>query len=851
MTLRRALWALTVGLVLAYAGAASAAPAGVPAVSGSSITAESLVLVYGTNFEDPALRVNLQIEPSPKPDAKPPTDAELTASLERVLAGQAQWPAEPGPKDPTWHMTTTHQDNVLATDALGSTGASQIKIMRVRNSVGVSAPYVLNRPEIWGLSPHRLCPGQAATVWGPNVGWAASTNGYSWFGVVNDAGKVVTILKGYFPSQNQQQGRVQEFRFYRSILLPADLAPGTYKLYCWNGFGDVGWSEAGHALTVGAPPAPRPVVEVKQRGAVGDGETDDTAAFDQALAEAAKTGGKVLVAPGQYLLSHTLALPEGVSLVGMGSGSCTLLANPYKPFTGEIPQSAVGPDAQDWFRGHSFANHMPLVWVRSHTGVENLTLDAGQALQISGLIMISDPKGGNCVAPVVRNCRLLTERAGLYDSYPHEWSTGGLLITSSTEDLVLEDTYIRGSAEAVRFYPGTHRGARLIRNTFTVADAHDAVCLVVLHGESQECLFENNLFIHGGRGKSGGAFGNPGPTHDLWLHNTFQDLWKGDGEILMYETGTVKAHGVAASSTPTTLTATGTPAWKPDKLQGGVLFLTSGPGIGQFRTVTANDAGSLTVDKPWRIAPDATSNFIVMAGAVQECLHVGNEFYRCHCYCGIYGCGVRNVWVNEIYEDVTGGLFLWAIHGPRSAQFLNLLYVEKFNSRAGILFPNGRWANADEDAPTQDWELHRLKVFGNEVRWCAVRDRSYVSSENGGVATGHMWIDWASKGNSLPLDPVPGTEAGICFFDQPTGWFSGPPTDPLLDTYNASTDWNLILENQISRCPVGIELGKAVDHTILWGNTCYQTPTPVLDLAHNTLNVHTYVAQDGKPVPSP
>jgi len=44
------------------------------------------------------------------------------------------------------------------------------------------------------------------------------------------------------------------------------------------------------------------------------------------------------------------------------------------------------------------------------------------------------------------------------------------------------------------------------------------MCLIVLHGATEECLFEDNVFLNGGRGKTGGAFGNPGPTHDLWLH---------------------------------------------------------------------------------------------------------------------------------------------------------------------------------------------------------------------------------------------------------------------------------------------------------------------------------------------
>jgi hypothetical protein len=45
-------------------------------------------------------------------------------------------------------------------------------------------------------------------------------------------------------------------------------------------------------------------------------------------------------------------------------------------------------------------------------------------------------------------------------------------------------------------------------------------------------------------------------------------------------------------------------------------------------------------------------------------------------------------------------------------------------------------------------------------------------------------------------------------------------------------------------------LGKAVDHTVLWNNTFYETPTPVQDLARNTLNMGGFVSEGGKPVPT-
>jgi len=65
-------------------------------------------------------------------------------------------------------------------------------------------------------------------------------------------------------------------------------------------------------------------VTVRSHGAVGDGQTDDTAAFQAAVDEAAETGATVIVEPvapgGGYVLTHTVTLARGVSLVGSLAG---------------------------------------------------------------------------------------------------------------------------------------------------------------------------------------------------------------------------------------------------------------------------------------------------------------------------------------------------------------------------------------------------------------------------------------------------------------------------------------------------------------------------------------------------
>jgi len=88
------------------------------------------------------------------------------------------------------------------------------------------------------------------------------------------------------------------------------------------------------AATVGAapmggqdagPPGRTPhVFPVRDFGAVGDARTDDAAAFRAAIAAAAPVGGTVSVPPvapgGGYVLSGTLDVPPGVSVLGAAAG---------------------------------------------------------------------------------------------------------------------------------------------------------------------------------------------------------------------------------------------------------------------------------------------------------------------------------------------------------------------------------------------------------------------------------------------------------------------------------------------------------------------------------------------------
>ena len=68
-------------------------------------------------------------------------------------------------------------------------------------------------------------------------------------------------------------------------------------------------------LTSLAPGTPA-ALNARDFGAVADGATDDTAAIQRALDEAGKTGARVMLPPGRYLVAGHLVLPESVTLEG-------------------------------------------------------------------------------------------------------------------------------------------------------------------------------------------------------------------------------------------------------------------------------------------------------------------------------------------------------------------------------------------------------------------------------------------------------------------------------------------------------------------------------------------------------
>src|SRR5207245_273667 len=146
---------------------------------------------------------------------------------------------------------------------------------------------------------------------------------------------------------------------------------------------------AGNLATTASTAAPAPEkgdqVNVKTYGAVGDGVTNDTAAFNAALESLANAGGGVCLVPrGTYLISasgitpgRVAAVSSGVRLVGQGRES-VLKVN------GMPKNHLLQCDGDNW-------------------SVENLTFDMGDYTPSVGLAAITC-KGNNWR---VSNCAIV------------------------------------------------------------------------------------------------------------------------------------------------------------------------------------------------------------------------------------------------------------------------------------------------------------------------------------------------------------------------------------------------------------------------------------------------------------
>jgi hypothetical protein len=390
---------------------------------------------------------------------------------------------------------------------------------------------------------------------------------------------------------------------------------------------------------------------------VGDGVHNDSEAFEKAVAAVTESGGRVFIPEGRYRLTRWLSLPPAVELCGVSAASSVLLAS-----TADEGAVFETPPQGRLKKVGTLDRTSPMVWLRSGCALRSLTLDGTDAgaQERFALVLVGEP-GKTCRDTALLDCRFLYSK-------PYELECRAIVISggpgpeSGRAGIVTDSLRVEGCEFAVNsiclqgIKDGRNVGTRVCRNTFTTVPPHGAHTLIVPCG-SEGCLFESNVFESGGRTKTEQgprpSAGNSTIQRNCWRLNIIRNGRKGDGETIMYETGSPGWYGKAKGATGDTLTALDTDrfwhspdlkgAWKENQFAGGYCVIVDGRGLGQWAYVTGNTADTLKLDRPWRMVPDATTTFSVLGEGSVENVHVCNDTLFTAGWSGNYRTSLRNV----------------------------------------------------------------------------------------------------------------------------------------------------------------------------------------------------------------
>lgn len=415
-----------------------------------------------------------------------------------------------------------------------------------------------------------------------------------------------------------------------SFLMPADLSPNTYSVRLWNGRGDAtAWREAGTIEVEAVASTDRPVMELSSQQPEGP-DNDDTARINASLAALGKRGGGALkLKYGNYRLSGSLHIPDGVSLKGESRDLVTLI---WKDT--ETPPQALITGYRD-------------------VAVEDLTINAERHRHIIKAGFSLDPNGADGRDISIRRVTIrassflrhleVDEPAKRLEAMRQHTKTGvvGLLLAGS--NVVVEDCDILTSMRP--FVLTRPVGARISGNTFRIGrrgwygiSAPDGV------------LFENNRIVGADLQASGGGintFGGPSARNVLVRNNVFETLYGWDREALTSDGPGGYFRGPIESRSPNTIQIDVDEVGieKERSWEGAGLFVLKGRGLGLMARVTRRTGELVELDRDIAGLTDATTR-VTIVPLQENYLIVENAFLDVGA-AQIFGTGYKHVFASN------------------------------------------------------------------------------------------------------------------------------------------------------------------------------------------------------------
>lgn len=392
--------------------------------------------------------------------------------------------------------------------------------------------------------------------------------------------------------------------------VPADAGPGPYEVFCHNSYGGAwGWRKAGNLEVVARPGIAARMFDVRQQGAKGDGLANDRPAIETAIATAKQAGGGIVFfPPGTYLTDSTLVVPSTVRLRGANRDT-SIIQGTGDPATA----NRVG-----WF--HSLKPPTAVVRLRSNTGLESLTVEGATWQGVGGYGLVEAvpdempfPVGGEVRNVTVGNCRLRAleedglSRRPLYLCAFHAGPGAQRVKLLNNEIFGSAGFGIGGVGPAVR--------TEIIGNAFHGGAVSD---VVTINGSFSQSLIDANILTDT-PGRICLGMGRHNYIRFNEIHQAFRGTWENAEEIYLVHGGVEagKTVSFATGGSATTLADT-RQHWKPSCHRDATVLVISGRGLGQYRRVADNTTDTLTVDNPWSVAPDATTEYVVAPQFVEN-----------------------------------------------------------------------------------------------------------------------------------------------------------------------------------------------------------------------------------------
>jgi hypothetical protein len=443
------------------------------------------------------------------------------------------------------------------------------------NANGFSAPVAINKTDAMWVGPNQATAGQTISVYGQNLTFTA-TDGKSWVYITQSGS-----------NSGQWASVVSANPYCVTFVVPQNLSGGNYQVWVHNGHGGVyGWSSP-VTLTVNATvAASTQVFNVLNYGAVGNGVTDDTTAFNAAISAASKyPGATVYVPTGSYVISQITI--GNLQLVGDGQGKSVLLGAPTS------------------------SPSVAMVWLNSNTQISNLTLDSNNV--------------------------------GYSDLMYGRFRTN-LQFTDVTFN-ANQTQYFDIHADNLVFFTGCNMigdgaflgtASQLFFNGCNFYGTNDANSLLYSWGGTgisiTDCTAQdyNNSDPDSGAGWAKGRFfvASPewGPVDDIYIADnttialgvrpTYFD--QNVGEQLLFEGNNIYSDPGAAfvGATQSSVTLSGLPS--SFSATGYEVIIMGGDGVGEHLPIASYNAatGLITLDGTWAVVPDSTS--IVRLGMIDD-----------------------------------------------------------------------------------------------------------------------------------------------------------------------------------------------------------------------------------------